>query len=234
MANEANVGGLLSETVALIGDTLGAVGLYVLVVGGLTAAGVALGQTETSTMAVGFGFQIAPDGELAGSAFDVAVSIVGVVAGYLLLARYLAARGRLQPGGSRIWAYIGMSILSAIAMVLGFLLVIVPGIILMVRWSTASGFLIGGREGVTDALGASWRATRGHSWPIFFAAIVLFIAAIVAGGAVGGLFGLMGELPTALASAFIEAAAGALFLAFAIGVYCRVHHDAAQLSEVFA
>lgn len=234
MANEASVGGLFSETVSLVRDKLTEIGLYVVVVGGLAAIGYVLGLTEPTAAAVGVGFSIDGDDSPASALFGLVSAIVSIVAAYWLLTQFLAARGRLLPGGSRFWPYIGMSILSVLGVVLGFILLIVPGIILMIRWSAASGFLIGGREGMTDALGASWEATKGHSWPIFFAAILMFLAVVVAGGIVGGLFGAIGDLPGGIASAFVEAAASAVFMAFGIAIYVLVQDDTGQLAETFA
>jgi hypothetical protein len=234
MANEANVGGFFAEAVSLVRDQPAETGVYVLVVGGLAAVGYVLELAEPTAATLGFGFSIdAADGP-AVAGFGLASLIVNIVASYWLLTQFLAARGRLQEGGSRFWPYLGMSILSGIGTVIGFILLIVPGVILMVRWSAASGYVIGRREGVIDSLGASWDATRGHSWPIFFAALLMFLAMIIAGGIVGGLFGAIGELPGAVASAFLEAAAGAVFMAFGIGIFCLLQDDTGQLAETFA
>ena len=234
MVNEASVGGFFSETVSLVRDKLTEIGLYVVVVGGLAAVGYIFGLAEPTAAAFGFGFSIDGSDSPASALFELVSAIVGIVAAYWLLTQFLAARGRLQDGGSRFWPYLGMMILSMLAVVVGLILLIVPGIILMIRWSAASGFVIGRREGVTDALGASWEATKGHSWPIFFAAILMFLAVAVSGGIVGGLFGVLGEMPVAIASAFIEAAAGAVFMAFGIAIYVLVQDDTGQLAETFA
>ena len=234
MANEASVGGFFSETLSLVRDKLTEVGIYVVVVGGLAAAGYVFGLADPTAALFGLGFSIDANDGPAKALFGLVSAIVNVVAGYWLLTQYLAARGRLLEGSSRFWPYVGMSILSTIGIVFGFILLIVPGIILTIRWSAASGFLVGQREGVTDALGASWRATKGHSWPIFFAAILMFLAVAVAGGIVGGVLGAIGERPGAIASAFVEAAAGAVFIAFGIAIFCLVADDTEQLAQTFA
>ena len=127
-----------------------------------------------------------------------------------------------------------MSILSWLGIVVGLLLVIVPGLILLVRWSAATGFVIGRRQSVVEALGSSWDATKGYSWAIFLAAGLMFLAVAVAGGVVGGVFGILGELPLGVASAFVEAAAGAVFVAFGIAIFNLVADDTEQLAETFA
>lgn len=234
MKNGPNVGGFFAETVSLVRGSLTDTGLYVLVVGGLGAIGVFFGLAESTATTVGFGYSVDANDSPASALFGLVSAVVSVVAGYWLLTRFLAARGRLQEGGWRFWTYLGMSILSVLGVVLGLILLIVPGVILMIRWSAASGFVIGRREGVIDALGESWRATKGHSWAIFFAAILMFLAVIVAGGVVGGIAGVLGQLPVGIASAFVEAAAGAVFMAFGIAIFCLVQDDTGQLAETFA
>lgn len=160
MASEATVGGILSELAALVGDAARDVALYVLVIGGLAAVGVVLGLTETATMAFSFGFQVnATDGAVK-SLFDLVSAVVGVYGGYWLLTRLLAARGRYD-GSGRYWAYFGLVILSFLGIGLGLLFVVVPGLILLVRWSAASGYLIGPGQSVMEALASvppSWRS----------------------------------------------------------------------------
>ena len=168
------------------------------------------------------------------SLFNLATSVVGIVAGSWLLAQLLAARGRWQAGPSRFWPYVGMTILSALGTVLGLVLLIVPGIILLIRWSAASGYVIGERRGVTESLGKSWEATKGHSWPILGAAVVLFLGVVVAGGIVGGIFGLLGDMAVNIVSSLVEAVASAVLMTFGIAVYTLVSDDSGQLADTFA
>lgn len=161
-------------------------------------------------------------------------AILDVVGTYLLLTRFLSARGRLATGGGRFWPYVGMSIVSTIAVVFGLLLLIVPGIFLLVCWSAASGFLIGAGGGVTDSLRASWNATDGHGWAIFLAAVIVFVGVVVLSSVLEGLLALTSEQAVNVVSAFLEAASGAVFAAFGIAVYRLVHDEGEALSEVFA
>ena len=234
MTKEASVGGILSELASLLGDSARDVALYTLAIGGLTAVGVLAGLTETAAGSLDYGFSIDADDPSAGGLFDFVATVASVVATYLLLTRFLAARGRLRAGGSRFWPYLGMAILSGIAVILGLIVLIVPGIFLLVRWSAASGFLIGARQSVTGALGASWDATEGHGWAIFFSAVILFVGVVLGAALVGAVLGLAGGPVADVGSAFLEAAAGGVFAAFGIAVYCRVHDDAHEISEVFA
>ena len=234
MRKEASFTGIFGELASLLSDAWREIALYTFVVGGLTAIGFLTGLTEPAEEAFNIGFSIDASDSPAGALFELAALIVGFVANYFLLKRYLALRGRLQADQNRFWPYLGMSILSAFALVFGLILLIVPGIILLVRWSAASGYVIGAGQGVTDALTSSWHATKGHGWPIFFAGAVLFLGIILAAAVIGSISGGINVEMVDAVSAFVEAAYGAIFAGFGIAIYCLVQDDTEQLSEVFA
>jgi hypothetical protein len=235
MQREPGVGDFLRETLSLVGDASRDVGLYILAIGGLGAVGAAFGLEKSTArlIRVGYGFQATNAG--ANALYGIFAGIAGLVAAYLLLARYLAVRDRLGEGAARFWPYLGMAILSGFAMALGLILLVVPGLVLLVRWSAASGFVIGNRDGVTDSLSASWEATSGHGWPIFWAGVLLFIGIIVASAVVGSVAGVLGtSVWGGVLSAFVQAASTAITLALGIAVYMLVHDDTRKLGEVFA
>jgi hypothetical protein len=236
MKRDADFSGFLGETMDLLGS--GAVFwiAFVAVVGGLNALGIAFGLADPTAdmFGIGIGASVSLEDGLATALFQIVVAVVTVVATYFLIAKLLEMRGLLPDPSTRIWAYVGLSILSTLGLILGFILLIVPGIILMVRWSAASGYLIGGREGIIDALGASWRATEGKSWPIFGAGLVLLVILIVAGGAIGAMGGII-DIPAVIGviSAAAEAFGSAVMVAFGVAIYALVRDDEA-IGEVFA
>jgi len=237
MERKPDFSGIFGETFALIGDGAKGVLLFVVVIAGLNTALIALGFVPQSDDLGSFNMGVmidADDGAVAGL-FQLGIAVVTVIGSYLLLSHFLETRGRLPSRETRIWAYVGMTILSALGMVLGLILLIVPGVILAVRWSAASGFLIGNRTGVTESLSASWQATKGHSWPIFGAAVVMVIILMVVAGVFGAIAGVLGSVAAIAAVTSIADAAGtALFLAFGIAVYLLVHADSGELGEVFS
>ncbi len=237
MEQDKSVGGFLRLTFGLISTNIAAVALYIFVLSALNIAGVFFELVDPSDRIAGFsmGFSLSAEDEIISSIFTIIAAIVGVVATYFLLAQYLASQGRLKSTETRIWAYIGMSIVAFLGYMLGFLLLIVPGIIIMVRWSASSGFLIGERFGIGDSLKASWDATSGHSWPIFGAGLVLLIGFVVIFGGLGFLLGSIDEMFAVAAAAVIaDTLSNALFLAFGIAIYCIVHDGADETAEVFA
>jgi hypothetical protein len=237
MHRKADFAGILGETISLFGDGWRGVLIFILVIGGLNAAGIALALAEPGGGLAGFGigFHLDADSGPAVAGFELLTVVVSVVASYFLLVHLLEARNRFRAGETRVWAYIGMSILSSIGMIVGFVLLIVPGLILLVRWSAASGFLIGARKGVVQSLSASWEATKGHGWSIFGAGLVMLIGMAVIGGVLGGAGSLEGsETLFGFAAGLVDAISTAILLAFGIAVFVLVHNDEGELGEVFA
>lgn len=79
-----------------------------------------------------------------------------------------------------------LAIVTGLGLILGLLLLIVPGIILSVVWSVAVPAKIAERTGVLQALSRSRDLTRGRRWPIFglflvYIVVVWIIQAVVMG-----------------------------------------------------
>lgn len=117
------------------------------------------------------------------SASTLIFSVVSFAMGYVLTVQLLREGGLVPRGlASGFGGYFGTSLLSGLGIGLGFLLVIIPGLVLFVRWSPAYGYVMGEGEGVTDALGKAWAATGAHFWPLllaFLPAIALNIAGVM-------------------------------------------------------
>lgn len=79
---------------------------------------------------------------------------------------------------SRVHSILWISLLAFLAGTLGFLLLVIPGIIVLVRFTFGSAVLVvEGRKG-RKALGRSWRLAKGYFWKILGA---LFLAFLIAG-----------------------------------------------------
>ena len=84
-------------------------------------------------------------------------------------------------------------ILAGIAIGIGFVLIIVPGLILLTIWAVVAPSIVVERQGVIEAFGRSRELVRGHGWSVFgvivLAFLIVFAIAIVAGligAAIGG------------------------------------------------
>lgn len=238
MARQIDVGSILGETVALVRENAREALIFTAVVGGLSAIGVLTGLTPSSaeafSVAFGASVEIGPESSALASLLDLAVTVATIVGLYWLVKAYLASRNRLVSNENRFWPYLGMAILSGIAIVVGFIFLIVPGIILVVRWSAANGFLVSGREGVIDSLKASWEATRGNAMTIFLAGLVMIIVLILVAGTVSAVFGFVNLTLGGAIGAIVEAAFNTLLAAFGVAVYLLLESDGEQLEEVFS
>ena len=82
---------------------------------------------------------------------------------------------------------LGLGIVIGLGTMLGMILLIVPGIILAVMWSVATGAVVVEGRGVMESLQRSRDLTRGHRWPIFGLAVILFVASMIIGVLAGGI-----------------------------------------------
>jgi len=73
----------------------------------------------------------------------------------------------LSTGLESFLALFGLTLVMVIGIMLGFVLVVIPGIIAMLMWSVAVPVYITERTGVFDALRRSRQLTSGHKWAIF-------------------------------------------------------------------
>jgi hypothetical protein len=73
---------------------------------------------------------------------------------------------------------IGASILAAIGIAIGFVLLIVPGLILLTFWSLIVPFIVLAGSGVFEAFGNSWRTVRGYAWRVFGTYVLVFLILI--------------------------------------------------------
>ena len=71
------------------------------------------------------------------------------------------------------------SILASIGIAIGFVLIIVPGLILLTFWSLIIPWIVIGGAGPIEAFGRSWRTVRGYAWNVFGTYVVAFLILIV-------------------------------------------------------
>lgn len=89
-----------------------------------------------------------------------------------------------------------ISVLATLGILLGMILLIVPGIILAVGWSVIVPVRVVERTGIVETLGRSWDLTSGHRWAIFGLMLIFAIGSIgfqALGSAVEGAMGVFGR-----------------------------------------
>ena len=109
-------------------------------------------------------------------------------------------------GAARMWSILLVSVLTGLAVLGGFILLIVPGLIFLTRFAVSVPVLVIERRRGTDALSRSWDLVAGHSWPVFGTLLVAGIVAGVVSGIltapfadswfVRGLFAALGSVIT--------------------------------------
>jgi hypothetical protein len=89
------------------------------------------------------------------------------------------------------------SVVAAIAVVIGFILLIVPGLFLLTIWSLIVPAIVLEGAGAFESFGRSRELVRGHGWTVFGVIVVtVVIAAVVSGILAAILSGLPDELGT--------------------------------------
>jgi len=139
---------------------------------------------------------------LLGSLANAALSVVSLVmgAGFTMIALKLSHGHKthfreLFPWNRTVWLYFLASLLSALAMVGGFILLIIPGIIVGVRLSFVRFAVMEGARPF-ESLHQSWHATRGHFWRML--GLVLVLVGINIVGAMLLLVGLLVTVPVSM------------------------------------
>ncbi len=82
-----------------------------------------------------------------------------------------------------LWPLIVVGIVAGLGVLVGLLLLIVPGLVLLTVWSVAAPVVVLERPPALAALGRSRALVRGHGWQVFGVLLVLDVLVAVAVGA---------------------------------------------------
>jgi len=130
---------------------------------------------------------------LAGTVGTVIGGVLGFAATYVVQASLITAVQDVRDGRADldlsqtvraaapyILPVIGASILAGIGVTIGFVLLIVPGFILLTYWCLIVPFIVLGRSGVLECFGNSWRTVRGYAWRVFgtYVLVVLILIGV--------------------------------------------------------
>lgn len=136
----------------------------------------------TYLLLVGLGVVV--DAELYGwEASNLLTFVISIIS---LIAQYQLTRAALSSGGCEPVAAFGsffiLGIVLTIAIGLGFLALVVPGVVLVVRWSASIPALLAEDLSVGEALSRSWDQTRESFWSLLQVFGILWVPALLAMG----------------------------------------------------
>ena len=162
-------------------------------------------------------------------------AIASLIAQYHVTEAALDRRGLREPGGRRRYgSFLLLNLMSGIAILLGYLFLILPGLYLGARWTIASAIMLSGERKAGDALNESWSLTKSAVWGIIGTLLVIFVPACVV--AIGLLVTLEESFPVLSSSVAYLLLFGAFVTSWLAGVaiYSLLRPDQDDLAEVFA
>ena len=128
---------------------------------------------------------------LAGVVGAILGAILGFAATYVVQASLIKAVQDVRDGrvdldlsqtvraaGPYILPVIGASILAGIGVTIGFILLIVPGLVLLTFWCLIIPFIVLAGSGVFESFGNSMRTVRGYAWRVFGTYVLVFLILI--------------------------------------------------------
>jgi hypothetical protein len=78
-----------------------------------------------------------------------------------------------------LWAkLLGLGALTVLILLVGFVLLIIPGVIFLWRLFLAPYILVDRKTSIMDALSQSWNMTKGYAWPIYSILLFSFLLAL--------------------------------------------------------
>ena len=145
--------------------------------------------------------------------------VIGVFFSYNLLKVMIARTGLRSRGeGDVFLTYFGLTILYGLAVVVGLILLVIPALFLMARWSLAQPLVVARGDGVMKAFGQSWERTSGNDFPILIAVLVLVMIPTAISIAAGLMFE-KGALTGMLVGQTAQSLASLLGLSMGVALY---------------
>jgi hypothetical protein len=215
--NESNLASLVARTLQLLGANAASAGTALLLLtGGATALDLLL-----------------PDDSIAVSNIPLTIALLCAAS---IVTRAAMARAGLAVAGDdlRFGTLFGISLLGNLGIILGLLLLVIPGLYLSARWFMAVPAMFAEDRSASDALGTSWQATREHAWPLVGLTLLVYLPPFVLAVLVN-LFASL--LPAAAMSATTNMMVyGSVIIGWhaAVATYAALRGSEARLEEVFA
>ena len=196
------------------------------------AASVALFDTASGNPAVLFSGTSRSFGTVAGI---LAVILFGMVTQYWFIMAML--RRSLHADFHRLLPYLGISLLSTIGLVLGLLLLVIPGLIFATRSLLVAPMVLDRETPAMDSFVESWERTQSSAWSIFGVFVVLVVLYLIPNGMSQFLTDrLNGNARIAgwLIESLISQIWTIVSIGISVGAYRLLGDSTRELEEVFA
>jgi membrane-anchored glycerophosphoryl diester phosphodiesterase (GDPDase) len=145
--------------------------------------------------------------------------VVGVVFSYHLLKVMVDRTGLRSRGDADVFLpYFGLTVLYGLAIVVGLILLVIPALFLMARWSLAQPLVVARGDGVMKAFGQSWERTSGNDFPIIMAVLVLVMIPTAIAIAAGFMFE-KGDLAGIVVAQLAQSVGSLLGLCLGVALY---------------
>jgi uncharacterized membrane protein len=143
-------------------------------------------------------------------------------------------------GRHRYLAFVGLSLVVLLGTMLGYLLLVIPGLVFSARWTIAPALLVRSDLGVIESMRRSWNAISGNSTPVVLVmlagGLVILLVAVVIGGTsvfVGDEAVIANPLPVVVGQ-LVGQFQVVLGVAMGLFLYGKLHDHSGELVEVFA
>jgi hypothetical protein len=142
-------------------------------------------------------------------------------------------------GIGRLVPILGLTILEGLCIMVGFMLLFVPGLILVTMWFVSVPVCVVERRGPWQSLVRSGELTKGHRWKIFGIVLLLYLASAIVGYILTSVLGAIGGTILAMMATLIwNGVWGAFFAIFVVVTYYELRVakegiDIEQIASVF-
>jgi hypothetical protein len=169
-------------------------------------------------------------------------SLVEIFAAFLLQATLVKAVQDVRDGRADLslgetvraatpyfWAVAGASILAGIAITIGLILIIVPGLYLITIWAVIIPVIVLEQSGVMASFGRSHQLVRGRGWHVFGTLVLAWLILLAVNLILGLIFA---ALPDALGRGLSSVISGTLIAPFIALVVTLVYYRLSATSQV--
>jgi hypothetical protein len=169
-------------------------------------------------------------------------SLVGIFAAFLLQATLVKAVQDVRDGRADLslgetvraatpyfWAVAGASILAGIAITIGLILIIVPGLYLITIWAVIIPVIVLEQSGVMASFGRSHQLVRGRGWHVFGTLVLAWLILLAVNLVLGLIFA---ALPDALGRGLSSVISGTIVAPFIALVVTLVYYRLSGNAQV--